>query len=77
MLNNVNQKTGSPIHNEIPPHTCPGYHQNSTASRCWLETGTLYTVGGNAIGVAIVENSMEVLQNTKQNYCVIQNSSPG
>ena len=39
MLNNVNQRNGSPVHNEISPHTCPGYHQNSMASRCLLEYG--------------------------------------
>ena len=79
MINNVNQRTGSPIHNEISPHTCHGYHQNSTAGiwRIWREGNPPTLLVGMQIGVATVESSMEVLQNTKQNYYMIQNSSPG
>ena len=35
-----------------------------------------YIVGGNANWLATVENSMEALQNTKENYYMIQNPSP-
>jgi len=47
------------------------------SARIWREGNPPTQLVGMQIGVATVENSMEVLQTTKQNYCIIQNSSPG